>query len=133
MSPTAIPAGMTLPAYLDQAEVWVDGRSRTVFGIAELDERRRGYAARELARAATAYISAMETLALINGDLVEMVALITTSPRTWITSTALYRALSANARPDAGDTVTVDSTRVVVDFPPSPRTMVDGHRLRRAS
>jgi hypothetical protein len=131
MSPTALPKGMTLPEYLGQADVWIDGRSRTVFKVAELDGHRRGYASRELARAATGYISLMETMALINGDLVEMVGLIATSPRAWIIETRLYRALSADVRPAGGGTVITVHPAVSVSTPRPRPVPPDVWALRR--
>lgn len=141
MSPAAVPAGLTLPGYLDQDKVWIDGRSGTVFQIETLDPRRRGYAARELARQATAFISQMETWELLHdGGLVRAVQLIAANPRVWITQTSLYRALSVESNPGAGR----EGVVIAVDPPSLPRTVMDGLRrevardiaaapLRRAS
>jgi hypothetical protein len=96
---TADVKGMSVREYLAQAELWIDDRNGSVFQISGMSRGQREYAARQLARTATAAILQAESEANAGCDLVSTLRLMRQNPREWMLHTSLYRALC----PAAGD------------------------------
>jgi hypothetical protein len=90
---TADVKGMSVRDYLAQGEFWVDDRSGNVFQISGMSRDQREYAARQLARTATAAILQAEGEANAGCDLVATLRLMRQNPREWMVRTPLYRAL----------------------------------------
>lgn len=123
----AVPPGLTLPDYLEQTKVWIDGRSGTTYEIDSLGEGRRGYAARELARSATGIISLMEVWALCTQGLVPALQLVAANPREWIIDQPLYKRLAPTTTPETKPAPT--ATDSVGTARPAP--MPGPHLIRR--
>ena len=84
---------MTVAEYLNQAAVWVDAESQTVYQVDTMARPKRQYAWRQLIRTGTALISLAERASDADRNLLGTLSLVSANPRLWITDTPLYRAL----------------------------------------
>lgn len=88
----------SVDTYLNQTECWLDDKTWTLVPIDSMSTQRRLYAARALARSATAFIMLVEFSRNQKPDLAGVVELIGRNPREWMTSTPLYGALYRDER-----------------------------------
>jgi hypothetical protein len=92
---------LTVDQYLNQREFWLDDKTWKLVPIDTMSVPRRLYAARGLARTATALISVVESQRDKNGDLIGVMSLIGKNPKEWVTDTPLYGALYRGDREPA--------------------------------
>jgi len=105
---------MSVDAYLSQTEFWLDDKTWTLVPIESLSHQRRLYAARALARCATALISQVERQRDADQDLAGVMTLIGRNPREWMMSTPLYGAIDRDER----QTVSTGVAQVHFNSPP---------------
>lgn len=89
---------MDITAYLNQGDVWITSEAEEI-KISDMPNGHREYAARWLMQNSTGFILVSEAKAnedAVNGDghVKNVLKLMASSPRDWMSRTPLYRALS---------------------------------------
>lgn len=110
---------LTVDEYLNQGEFWLDDKTWRLVPIDTMSVARRLYAARGLARTATALISLVESQRNSERDLAGVMSLIGRSPKEWVASTPLYGALYRDEREPAGSGIVVNVSPPVLSPPRS--------------
>jgi len=101
---------LSVDEYLNQGEFWLDDKTWRLVLIDTMSVPRRLYAARGLARTATALISLVESQRNSERNLAGVMSLIGRNPKEWIASTPLYGALYRDERESASSGIVVNVT-----------------------